>query len=559
MTRMRMTAVMTALLCVAGLATVPVARAAARPVPLIDAVKNQDAAAVRALLAHKVDVDATEPDGTTALHWAAHLGDVGIVDLLLEAGATVKVANRYGATPFRLAAAKGHGEVIERMLQAGEDPHAVVNGEPVFMTAARSGSAAAVRVLLEGLVDAGGADVNMREPMFDQTALMWAAAAGNTEVVNLLLEFGADITARSAPPGTGLDKGAGWVIPRVNDPLGIRTNRDSTSWGIVLDGLRFTPLMWAARAGHIDTVKTLLDGGAVIDESKPEGTTSLILAIINNHWELAARLLEWGADPNKGPGYTALHQLAWARRINVDAAFHPGHPEPTGTMDNLELAKRLLAAGVDINAKMTESFKDNMRNRFTRTGATAFMLASKLVDVPLMKLLIANGADPTILNAVNDTPLMVATGVGLHNPGEDAGTEVETMAAVQLLLDLGEDIHAVNNSGETALHGASYRGFTPVTQLLVDLGAELEVPNVLGWTPLGIADGKFWAGIYKQQPKIAELLRATYTERGLAVPPKPNVEAESAKAEAATAAKAVADTPGAGKAQAPKGNAQAPK
>jgi uncharacterized protein len=260
----------------------------------------------------------------------------------------------------------------------------------------------------------------------------------------------------------------------------------------------------------------------------------LILAIINNHWELASKLLDWGADPNMGPGYTALHQLAWSRRINLKAAFHPGHPDPTGTVDSLDLAKKLIAKGVNVNAQMTQSFKDNMRNRFMRIGATAFMLSAKTVDVPMLKLLAENGADRTILNANKDTPLMVAAGVSLSNPGEDAGNEVETLAAVKFLLDLGEDVHARNKNGETALHGSSYRGFTPVTQLLLDRGAELEVPNLLGWTPLSVADGAFYAGIFKQQPKVAEVLRAAYAKRGLPVPAKSDATADaSAKAEAA--------------------------
>jgi hypothetical protein len=120
------------------------------------------------------------------------------------------------------------------------------------------------------------------------------------------------------------------------------------------------------------------------------------------------------------------------------------------------------------------------------------------------------------------------------------------MAAVKYLLELGEDIHAKNKNGETALHGSSYRGFTSVTQLLVDRGADLDVPNVLGWTPLGVADGKFYAGIYKQQPAVAALLRETYAKRGLPVSPKPNVEDESAKAEAANAGAAKSGTPNAG-------------
>lgn len=524
--RNRMTGVLVALMS-AGFASSAVA--GARAVPLIEAVKLGDADALRTLMAAQADVNVTEPDGTTALHWAANQGDLGAVDLLLKAGATLKVSNRYGATPFGLAVEKGHAAVVERMLQAGEDPMAVVNGDPVLMLAARSGSADAVKALL-----VKGADANVKESVYGQTALMWAAAAGQTAVVKMLVEAGADITARNRAPGTGINLDTGFRIPPDNDPLGLRSHRNSGAWGIRLDGIQFTPLMWAARAGHIETVRTLLDLGANVDEAKPEGTTSLTLAIINNHWELASKLLDWGADPNLGPGYTALHQVAWSRRINLKAAFHPGHPEPTGTIDSLTLAKQLIDKGVNVNAQMTESFKDNMRNRFMRIGATAFLLSSKVVDLPMLRLLEEHGADRTILNDKDDTPLMAAAGVGLSNPGEDAGNETETLATVQYLLALGEDVKAQNKNGETALHGSSYRGFTPVTQLLLEQGAELEVPNVLGWTPLGVADGAFYAGIFKQQPKVAEVLREAYATRGLPVPQKSDATADaSVKAEAA--------------------------
>ena len=523
--RMRMTGVLAGLLLAGAVST---AAAAARAVPLVEAVKRGDVAAVRTLVAQKANVNATEPDGTTALHWAADLGDVRTVDVLLKAGAVLKSTNRFGATPFGLAAAKGHAAVLERMLQAGEDANAVVNAEPVLMQAARSGSAEAVKVLL-----AKGANVNVQEPVYGQTPLMWAAAAGHSGVVKTLEEAGGDIKARNRAPGKGIEKDTGFRIPADNDPLGIRSHRNSGAWGITLDGIQFTPLMWAARAGHVDTVKTLLDLGADVNEAKPEGTTSLMLAVINNHWELASKLLDWGADPNKGPGYTALHQVAWSRRINLKAAFHPGHPDPTGTVDSLSLAKKLIDKGAKVNAQMTESFKDNMRNRMMRIGATAFLLSSKLVDLPMLKLLTEHGADRTMLNTNNDTPLMLAAGVSLSNPGEDAGNETETLATVKWLLEQGESIPAKNKNGETALHGASYRGFVPVTQFLLDKGADLQVANTLGWTPLAVADGAFYAGIFKQQPGVAAALRQAYAKKGLPVPAPPNVEDESAKAEAA--------------------------
>jgi len=506
-----------AVLCVFGLAMSPRLEAAARAVPLIEAVKRGDVATVRSLLKQKVDANATEPDGTTALHYAADRGDVQVVDALLVAGAAFNSPNRFGATAFGLASAKGFAPVMELLLQAGEDAKAIVGGEPVLMMAARSGSVDAVKLLL-----AGGADPNVQEPTRNQTALMWASSEGHTAVVKTLTEAGADVKARSKAPGTGLVLGTGFVVPRMNDPLGLRSNRDSTSWGIQLDGLQFTPLMWAVRAGHADTVTALLDAGADIDEAKPEGTTSLILAIMNHHWELASYLLDRGADPNKGPGFNALHQVSWSRRPNLAAAFHPGFPEATGLFNSLELSKRLIAKGVQVNAQMTESFKDNFRNRFTRIGATPFMLSSKLADLPMLKFLIANGADPNILNQVNDTPMMVAAGVAISNPGEDPGSEVEVMGVVKYLVEeLGMDVKATNDNNETALHGASYRGYIPVARYLLDKGAKLHVVNVIDWTPLSITDGAFYAGLHKASPPMAKFYREEYARQGLDVPPEP--------------------------------------
>ena len=283
-----------------------------------------------------------------------------------------------------------------------------------------------------------------------------------------------------------------------------------------------TPINWASREGHIGPVAALLAAGADVNDGKPDGRTNLILAIENRHYELAAYLLDQGADPNLGPGYTALHQVAWTRRLN--AKFGPLNPEPTGTLDSLELAARILASGVDIDAQMDKSFADGYRNRMIRFGATAFLLSSKLVDLPMMKLLVDHGADTQILNRDNDTPLLLATGGSTLNPNEDAGTETEALAAVRYLVEeLGFDVNAVNDNGETPLFGPSYRGWNRVATYLLNHGAKLGVENVLGWTPTSLADGVFFAGFYKAQPHTAELLRAAYRDRGLEPPEPPMV------------------------------------
>ena len=509
--------------CLTGLLAVLVAAvlaepalAAARQQPLIDAVKRGDVKAVRALIP-KADVTAAEPDGTTALHWAAHANRADLAALLIKAGAKVKTPNRYGATPFSLACLKGNAEVIELLLSHGEDANATLGNEHVLMMAARSGSVAAAKALL-----ARGSNPNYAEPAQHQTPLMWAAARGNVEVVKTLLEAGAKVDARSkAAPRDRVKENSGRT-PRINDPLGLRANRDP-SWSVSMEGLEFTPILWAARAGHVDVVKALLDAGANVNDAKTESvdTTALTIAIMNHHWELASLLLDRGADPNRGPGYTALHQLAWSRRLNH--AFGPPHPEGSGSVGSLDLAKKLLEKGVNINAQATKSFRDGYRNRFNRVGATAFMMAAKLVDLPMMQLLVGAGADIHIKNDDLDTPLMVAAGVALHNPQEDAGTEGEVLAAVKYLYDLGFDINAVNTNNETAMHGAAYRGFNGVAQFLFEKGAKFDVANLLGWTPLSIADGLFFTGFYKAAPQTAELLRKFYADKGMAIPALPKV------------------------------------
>jgi ankyrin repeat protein len=420
----------------------------------------------------------TSPDGTTPLHRAVQREDLAAVESLLKAGADAKAANRYGVTPLILAATTGNGPITERLLRAGADANsAMPDGETVLMTAARTGKVEALQALL-----VKGADVKRREPAKGQTALMWAAAENNAAAIKVLVEAGANVQERS---GSG----------------------------------SFTPFLFAVRGGHVGASRALLEAGAKIDDALPDGTSALVLATLNAHYELAAFLVEKGANPNAAAqGWTALHQIAWSRRHN--AGFNLPGPVATGNLDSLDLARKLVRAGANVNARQTKEPRDGNRNQQNRIGATPFLLAAKSADVPLMRTLLELGADPSIKTNNNTTPLMVAAGVGIWAPGENPGTHEEALAAVKLLLDLGADVNAVDDNGDTAAHGAVYRGGAiPVIQALADKGARLDVLNKKGWMPVTAADGvEYTPAVLKRYPEAAALLRKLMRERGLTVP-----------------------------------------
>jgi ankyrin repeat protein len=445
------------------------AKTAGAQMRLVDAVKAADKTAVRALLNQRVDVNAPQADGTTPLHWAAHGDDSEIVELLVRAGANVKAANRYGVTPLWLACMNGNAASIEMLLKAGADANTVLpEGETVLMTAARTGRVDAVKVLLDHR-----AAVNAKEGWHGQTALMWAAAEGHPAVIEALVQHGAEIHARS-------------------------------NGG-------FTALLFAAREGQIGAVQTLLKAGADLNDSLPvrtrqgtgatatagapttpeAGLNTFLLAAANAHYELAAWLLDRGADPNAAPqGWTALHQVSWVRRAGISGSNNPA-PEGSGNMDSLEFVRKLVAKGAALNARVTKKPAMGVTT-LNSIGATPFLLAARTADAELMRLLAQLGADPLLPNDDKTTPLMVAAGVGTQAPGEDPGTEPEVLEAVNVALELGNDLNAVDKNGETVMHGAAYKHVPTVVRFLAEMGARLEVwnrPNEKGWTPLKIAEG----------------------------------------------------------------------
>jgi len=521
---------------------------ATRRSQLLSAVELGDIKAVRAALAQKADVNVAAPDGMTALHVAVQNNDLAVVDALLAAGANSRAVTRYGIEPLSLAALNGNAAIAERLLKSGADANvAMPDGQTPLMQVARNGNADAVKVLL-----AHGAKIDAVEKARGQNALMWAAVEGNVAAIKVLTEAGADLNAHSkmrgvrvtsgrssgdgkpvedaapakpamtptkpaAPPKSYDDPdeaGTGNVLVHKDKfPKGRDMSLNSYGARTVTEGL--TPLLFAIRAGRTEAVKALVASGAKLEEAASDGTTPLFMAIVNAHWETAAYLIEKGADVNaSGRGITPLHQLVVTRRLHLG---HLPHPAGSGSMDSIALAKLLVAKGADVNARMTVSSQgDGYRNRLNRMGATPFLLAAKGIDPVMMKLLVSLGADPKIPTVENVNALEVAAGVAQFNPGEDAGTEEESLEAVRYCVeDLKMDVNWVDHNGETALHGTAYKGFNRVTQYLVDKGAKLDAENILGWTPLTIANGVMYTNFYKSQRHTAALLVKLMKERGM--------------------------------------------
>ena len=467
---------------------------AAAEVALIKAVKAVDRTGVTALLKGRTDVNAREADGTTALYWAAAKNDLAIGTALIRAGADVKAASRYGITPLQVACLNGNAPFVELLLKSGADAKAgTPAGETALMTASRTGVADAVNVLL-----AHGADPNVKESLRGQTALMWAAGEGHSEAIKALLERGADLKARS---------NAGW-----------------------------TPFLFAVRDGHIDAAQTLLHAGADVNDAlpantggtrrrpegapggadDPRGLSALHLAVASRHYELAAILLDKGADPNAaGPGWTALHHLTWVRKPGQGTNGPP--PRGSGTMDSAELIRRLAKAGANLNARVTRRPTAGT-TALNFIGGTPFFLAARTADVEMMRLLVDLGADPTIPNEDGTTPLMAAAGAGTHSPGEDPGTETEALEAVKLTLALGNDVNVVDKNGNTAMHGAAYKQLPSVVKFLSENGARIDIwnrKNSSGWTPLRIAAGVHRGMNFRFHVPTADALRGVMVVAGV--------------------------------------------
>jgi ankyrin repeat protein len=422
--------------------------------------------------AGRVDPKAVDADGTTALHWAVRANAVGTVRALLRARADVNAANAYGMTPLILAATNGNATITQALLAAGADPNqAAARGQTPLMTAARAGNTATVKALLDG-----GAKVDAREEVLGEQALMWAAAENHAEVVSLLIARGADVNARSNA----------LTFPKDRFGLeGVLTILPKGEW---------PALMYAARDGAPDAARALARAGAEINRKDPEGTTALVRAIINSHYDTAAVLLEEGADPNIADtsGMAALYAAVDMSSLG-EIYGRPPRPVPD-RHSALDLIQLLLARGADVNAKLTAATQ--MRNHTPGEGtlgegATALMRAAKHGDHRAVEILLNNGADVSLKQRQGSTALLFACGFGRGQSAfaEDVGIEPDFLKTVQMLVDRGADVRASNDAGGTTVHFAAQSGFNSIVRFLARRGAPLDQKDKQGRTPVDVANG----------------------------------------------------------------------
>jgi ankyrin repeat protein len=474
---------------------------------LLESIRAGDQHAALAFIADGADVNAAEPNGTTALHWAVHSGDLALVDELIQAGADVNAMNDYGASPMSEAAVLGDAAIVASLLDAGADPESPnADGQTALMVVARSSNVDTAKLLLKS-----GADVNAAEHWRGQNAVIWAAAQAQPDMLRLLLEAGGDSNSRSI----------------LNERDRQISQERRFQWRPA-GGL--TALLYAAREGCEECVRLLVDAGADIDQGDAENVTPLLAAVINMHFDTAKYLVAAGANVDKwsfrgeNPVYSA---------VDVNTLPHGGYPDrpSTDTTTSLQMLQILLEAGANPNLQMKlqptyRHIKDDRgADPMLGIGATPLLRAAKAFDLPAMELLLKHGAHPNLPNRNGTTPTMAAAGLGSTNI-DTRGDYVTPLAgqqaqqALALMLAHGGAINVRDNNGRTALHGAASWGWNEAVTYLIEQGADLKAADNNGFTPLDAALGKSGGGGGRASSgtvhqDTAELIQRRMLERGV--------------------------------------------
>jgi ankyrin repeat protein len=469
-----------------------------------DAAQQRDHDAVRLLLKERVDVNTPQPDGATALEWATHWGDLDIVDLLIRAGANVNETNDLKVTPLMLAATNRSEAIVARLLDAGADPNMTrASGETALMLAARAGAAPVVKLLLMH-----GANPNVKVNG-GGTALMFAALEGHADSARLLIEAGADVRARSdalPPRSTASYQPRGSVQQ-------LFKNQAIHPGTLPLEGDGeppraeggYTPLLYATMSGDVETVKAILAGGAKIDDPAADGMTALTLAVLRHRSAVALYLIECGANVNAADvGYMPLHLAALTGEDAVAKALVEHQADVNA---RLQLPGRLLQSYFSYKPEL-------MYGRTNHIGATPFLLASKAVDVELMRYLVTHGANPGLTTQTQTTAMQLAAGIGKREQSDFYAhvhfykwDEDKAIAAIKYLISLGFDVNQVNEFGETPLHGAAGHSALKLIRFLIAQGADINAANWADQTPLRITEGHIYSDTFVRYPDAETLLR----------------------------------------------------
>jgi ankyrin repeat protein len=445
--------------------------------PLVDAVKSGDRAAAMTLIAQRADVNATETDGTTPLHWAVHHGDLELTQRLIRAGAKVNVRNDYGSSPMSEAAILGRADLLDALLKAGADVESPNgDGQTALMVVARTSRVDAARLLLKS-----GAKVNTVEQWRGQTALMWAVAQKQPAMVAELVKAGADVNARSTVNN--------WERQVTAEPRAIYRPAGG-----------LTPLLYAAREGCAECARLLVDAGADLNLADPENVSPLLMAVINAQWDTAQYLIKKGANPNKWDFWGRAPLYAAVDLHTIPRGGRPDWPSLDETTP-LQVVEMLLAAGANPNAqlKLSPPFRNIGNDRgldgMLTTGATPLLRAAKALDAPAIAALLAAGADISLSNSRGITPIMAAAGLGSVDADtrgfyltED--TQARSIESLKLLINAGGDINSKDSRGLTPLHEAARWGWNDVVEFLVANGADLDAKDNRGNTPIDSALGK---------------------------------------------------------------------